>query len=146
MSDERLPGETRRNWRPGDDDAEAAVEAARREEERTKQLEAYIEQCERDGKSPTLRELAKLLGVSVKSLEDTKLLADFPGEFVDIIIDSYGELFRQLPRLARHLKTGAWSHVVEREHCPHCGEVVRERWRVSKKLIELWNGWLEQRR
>ena len=152
MADDRVlprehPHEDRRNWRPEDDDI--ADELDQLGESVWADMLRRLEGGERIPEA----EVAKAMGCSRKHWQDVKVAVAIPDEFFELVMteshnhQSFRDLFGALARLIRYYDRGHdWSQIVEQEHCPHCGGVTKERWRVPKWMVDLWNGLLDEHR
>ena len=106
------PHADRPNWHPGDD--EAADEL----------MQQKLADALRDGKSE--RQIAKLLGVTRKLVWRAKLLASIPEDLHEVLRATKPRpSSKEMELVARYLRDDDFTG--EREHCPHCGEILRHR-------------------
>jgi hypothetical protein len=117
----------RRNWRPGDDDADEL-------------LTQKVADAIRDGASE--RQMAKLLGWSRAHMWRAKQVSQIPEELFDRL-RAAGVGNREIVAVGRALKDG---EIFRRdvECCPNCGHAVRVRPAIKPSTRKIVADWLDE--
>ncbi len=101
----------------------------------------YLRNCQDGLEAYSDRRMAKLLGWSRAHLWRAKLMAEIPEELFNRLLAESNHVpsAKELANVARALNGAGPPHDVE--HCPHCGEVIRERggWRpITARIVNEW--------
>jgi hypothetical protein len=123
------PNADRPNWRPAET------------------IDDYVANC-RDGlEQYSDRRGAKIMGVSRAEVWRCRLLAELPQDLWDRLLempDCCVPSTTELAYVGQALSGGSEPNVREVERCPHCGEVLRVRGRMSEATRKVVNDWLAE--
>jgi hypothetical protein len=110
---------------------------------RAESIDDYLSNCQEGLEEYSDRRAAKLLAVSRAELWRWKLMAKIPEDLLERLLAVRPQLStKSLALIAQTLLGGKLDPDVER--CPHCGDVLRFRRRVSAEAAKVVAHWLAE--
>jgi hypothetical protein len=122
--------------------APAAPRGALRNWQPAETIGDYVRNCNEGLEQYSSSRAAALLGWSRVQLYRARLIAELPKVLFEKLLDHGVLSSRELANVALAFQRG--ENGGDAERCPHCGGVVRVRWKVGKAARDAIRAWLDE--